>query len=216
MKRVVRFLASLYPAAWRRRYAAEFDALLEDDPASWRNLINVLLGAFKMQLTNWNFVKIVMATAVFGALAGAAGSFAIPKVYRSTAVIRMNAPFDATKLPARGVLTHMPDRIQVKPIQAQAFTIQLDDRDPQIATHTLQEVTAALLAENVGQRRYLGSSLLLEVVDPAIVPTGPISPNRLAIAGWGLVAGIGTGVLLIAFRRSAGEFPRPRSTPDET
>ena len=94
MKRVIRFLARLYPAAWRRRYGAEFDALLEDEPSSWRSLVNVLLGAFRMQLTNWNFVKIVIATAVFGALAGTVGSFAIPKVYQSRAVIRMAGSSD--------------------------------------------------------------------------------------------------------------------------
>ncbi|HEV8147279.1 MAG TPA: hypothetical protein VGP79_12895 [Bryobacteraceae bacterium] len=378
MKPVIRFLARLYPAAWRRRYGAEFDALLEDDPASWRSLMNVLLGAFKMQLTNWNFVKIVIATAVFGtltaaigsfaipksyrstatvrisssgdgqilyhslravqqqalsrnsltpiilslslypaersrvpmenviermrksimvkpinsqaftiqfdytdplkaqqaaeeitralltqstairgsslevlnsptlpsspttqnrlnlaawglaagtavgamlgllrfrfsrtvvvgaligALAGTAGSFAIPKSYRSTAVIRMNEPFEVSKLPARGVLTHMRGRIQVRPIQAQVFTIQLDDSSPVKAQHTLQQAAAALLAENLGDRRYLNSNLVLELIDPAVYPTDAISPNRLAFAGWGLIAGIGVGTIFALFRR---------------
>jgi hypothetical protein len=30
MKRLVRLAARLYPTWWRRRYAAEFEALLED------------------------------------------------------------------------------------------------------------------------------------------------------------------------------------------
>jgi hypothetical protein len=89
MKRAIRFLARLYPGAWRRRYGAEFDALLEDEPSTWRSLMNVLFGAFKMQLTNWNFVKIVAVTAALGTLAAAIGSFAIPKSYRSTSTVRI-------------------------------------------------------------------------------------------------------------------------------
>jgi hypothetical protein len=47
MKRAIRFLARLYPAAWRRRYGAEFDALLEDESPTLGSAMNVLLGAVR-------------------------------------------------------------------------------------------------------------------------------------------------------------------------
>lgn len=47
MKRVIRFLARLYPATWRRRYGAEFDALLEDESPTVGSAMNVLLGAVR-------------------------------------------------------------------------------------------------------------------------------------------------------------------------
>jgi hypothetical protein len=128
----------------------------------------------------------------------------------------MNTPFDAAKLPARGVLTHMRDRIQVKPIVGPVFTIQLDDSNPVMAQRTLHQAATALLAENLGDRRDLNSGLVLELVDPAIFPTDPISPNRSAFAGWGFLAGIGGGVLLIASRRIFGGSRYPRSTRDGT
>jgi uncharacterized protein involved in exopolysaccharide biosynthesis len=183
--------------------------------AAWGLAAGIAVGAL-IGLLRFRFSRTVVVAALIGALAGAAGSFAIPKVYRSTAVIRMNAPFDASKLPGRGVLKHLGERIQVKPIVGQVFTIQLDDSSPVMAQRTLQQAATALLAENFGERRYLDSSLVLELVDPAIFPTDPISPNRSVFAGWGLVGGIGAGLLLIASRRIFGGFRRPHSTPDGT
>ena len=50
MKRIMRFLARLYPSGWRERYGAEFGALLEDATPSAHNAYDILWGAFKMQL----------------------------------------------------------------------------------------------------------------------------------------------------------------------
>lgn len=44
MRRTVRLLGPLYPSSWRRRYGAEFDALLEDTAPTGRDAIDILWG----------------------------------------------------------------------------------------------------------------------------------------------------------------------------
>jgi hypothetical protein len=70
MKSIVRILARLYPASWRARYGAEFDVLLEDVTPSARQALDVFLGAMSMQITTWNFGKIVAVSAVAGLALG--------------------------------------------------------------------------------------------------------------------------------------------------
>jgi hypothetical protein len=87
VKRLLKFLARLYPSAWRNRYAAEFEALLDDRTPRTRDAFDVLLGALKMQMTKWSFTRITLATCVFGLLAAIAISFAVPRRYVSQGVI---------------------------------------------------------------------------------------------------------------------------------
>jgi len=68
MRRLIRWIARFYPAQWRERYGEELDALIEDIQPEWQDLFNVLLGALRMQVTTWNSLKIVTATALAGAL----------------------------------------------------------------------------------------------------------------------------------------------------
>jgi hypothetical protein len=42
MKRMLKLLARLYPAEWRRRYGAEYEALLEEKTPRVRDLFDVL------------------------------------------------------------------------------------------------------------------------------------------------------------------------------
>ena len=70
MKSIVRILARLYPASWRARYGAEFDALLEDVQPSTRQALDVFLGAMSMQMTTWNFGKIMSGNVVDRGLEG--------------------------------------------------------------------------------------------------------------------------------------------------
>ena len=43
-------LLRLYPPAWRERYEAEFEALLQERPIRWRGSIDLLLGAIDARL----------------------------------------------------------------------------------------------------------------------------------------------------------------------
>jgi hypothetical protein len=85
MKRILQFVARLYPERWRRRYGNEFDALLADVNADLRAVWDVLVGAMKMQVATWNFAWILAACGVAGAISGGALSFTVPVRYVSSA-----------------------------------------------------------------------------------------------------------------------------------
>lgn len=87
MKRLIRLLARLYPSSWRKRYSAEFDALLEEAPPSARHASDVLCGALKMRMTNWDFGRIALTCSVAGMLVAAAISFVLPVHYLSQATL---------------------------------------------------------------------------------------------------------------------------------
>jgi capsular polysaccharide biosynthesis protein len=89
-ERLIHLAGRLYPASWRRRYGVEFEALLEDTGRDWRNVLDVLQGALKMQMTAWNFGKITAAFGLAGALlCGALSFIAMPDRYTSDAVLRL-------------------------------------------------------------------------------------------------------------------------------
>ncbi len=100
MRRWIGWAAHLYPASWRARYGAEFDALLDDANVRWRDLADVLRGAFIMQMTSWkSYGKIAVAAGIACAILALVGSFLIPERYESRAVMRISSqspPADST------------------------------------------------------------------------------------------------------------------------
>jgi capsular polysaccharide biosynthesis protein len=89
----VRWAARIYPAQWRARYGAEFEALLEDMPAGRRVFWNILAEALKMRILSWDLRKtgaLVAGCLLAGAVAGAIASFAMPVRYESQAYTRVN------------------------------------------------------------------------------------------------------------------------------
>jgi uncharacterized protein involved in exopolysaccharide biosynthesis len=88
MKHWVRLASHIYPAAWRRRYAMEFDALLDEVDAGWKDVFDILKGALTMQFMSWNLKTIALAFAVTGAAIAAAIAFSIPSQYQSTSVMQ--------------------------------------------------------------------------------------------------------------------------------
>jgi len=121
MKRMLKFLARLYPSSWRERYAAEFEALLEEKPARARDVFDVILGALRMQLSTWSFVRITLSTALFGLMAALAISFAIPAKYVSQSLILMNRGTDATGHPNANLAHDDIDPI-LRGLMEKAFT----------------------------------------------------------------------------------------------
>ena len=51
MRTLIRWAARLYPATWRNRFAAEFDALLEDISPSSGDLFDVLTDVLRVRMT---------------------------------------------------------------------------------------------------------------------------------------------------------------------
>jgi LPS O-antigen subunit length determinant protein (WzzB/FepE family) len=86
-----RALIRLYPAAWRARYGAEFEALLFDLPAGWRGNLDVFKGAVAMRLKYESWRGIVLGLMLAGVLSGLLGSYLIPTQWRSTAVLQITA-----------------------------------------------------------------------------------------------------------------------------
>jgi hypothetical protein len=117
MRRWIGWAAYLYPASWRARYGAEFDALLDDANVRWRDLADVLRGAFIMQLTSWKtYGKVAVAAAVACAILALAGSFLIPNRYESRAVMVISPqspPADSTPGVVDDDLTLRLEQMQV-------------------------------------------------------------------------------------------------------
>jgi hypothetical protein len=89
MKRVIRFIVWLYPAPWRRRYGAEFDALLGDISPGLRDLFDVLKGALEMQMTIGTLAKSASVFGVACALLAGGVSLTLSDMYRSLALIHV-------------------------------------------------------------------------------------------------------------------------------
>lgn len=102
MKPLFRILARLYPAAWRKRYGAEFEALIEDARLGLGGALDILRGAFTMQLASWTPLRVLAISAVAGVLTATGIAFAIPTQYSSAAVIAADrqgaGPFDQKTL----------------------------------------------------------------------------------------------------------------------
>ena len=90
MKRILKWLARLYPSTWRNRYGAEYEALLEQNKPRAGDAVDVIWGAFKMQMTSWSFVRTVLVCSLAGAVAAVAMSFALPKKYVSQTLISVD------------------------------------------------------------------------------------------------------------------------------
>jgi capsular polysaccharide biosynthesis protein len=88
VNRWIRWAARLYPAEWRTRYGAEFDALLDDAPLRWSDLRDVLRGAAMMQMTTWmTWRKMALLSGLVGALIAAGIAFSIQDQYLCSASI---------------------------------------------------------------------------------------------------------------------------------
>jgi hypothetical protein len=111
MRRVTRFLARLYPSTWRKRYGAEFDALLEDASPKPRDTFDILWGAFKMQTTTWTFLRIMLACALTGLLASLTISITLPVTYRSEAVLHVSPEVIPEAMPENGSGIDNPPRM---------------------------------------------------------------------------------------------------------
>jgi uncharacterized protein involved in exopolysaccharide biosynthesis len=95
MNRWIRLAATLYPRSWREQYGKEFGALLDDIKPRWRVFANVLGAAIMMQMTNGtNWMKLVAATAAFGAIVATAASFTLAPHYVSLATISVTPQAD--------------------------------------------------------------------------------------------------------------------------
>jgi len=96
MKALLRYAAALYPPAWRARYGAELDALIEDAGGGWREFLDICKGAIKMQIVSPGVWRFAGVCGLAGLLIAAVAAWRTPAEYRSISVLRMApAPAEA-------------------------------------------------------------------------------------------------------------------------
>lgn len=91
MRRLLKAISKLYPPAWRERYGAEFDALLEDRTPRAGDIADVLRGALKMRLNMRAFSWIVIPCGLVGSLIGLGGAAGTPLRYNSEVLIKVTS-----------------------------------------------------------------------------------------------------------------------------
>ena len=132
-------------------------------------------------------------------------------------------PRERTRLPLEDVVENMRTHIRVSPITPPgnraipAFAIQFEYPDARVAQQVTAELMSRFIDMNVMQSANdefranhgrgdstlnLLSQMRLEPLDTATLPTGPFEPNRAAIAGAGLFAGLLAGLTLAMVIRS--------------
>jgi uncharacterized protein involved in exopolysaccharide biosynthesis len=205
MRRLIRWIARFYPAQWRERYGEELDALIEDIQPEWQDLFNVLLGALRMQVTTWNSLKIVTATALAGALVAGVFAFRTQDRYVSTAVMRI-APAGQADSDSQRTLDRLQQKanqllsrdkaLRIRLVQAPggrgpAFVISCDYPDKLKAQAVVRELVSSFAAETI-----------LEILDRPSLPQRPIFPNRPMIVAVGLLGGALLGLLAVLEWRS--------------
>lgn len=103
--------ARLYPREWRARYGEEFDALVDDATADWRQLLNVSRTALAMQFARRvGALKVAAALSLAGALLAFAASYRVPRRYVSSATVRIT-PVTDRPAPADLLQREAEDRI---------------------------------------------------------------------------------------------------------
>ncbi len=224
MRKLTQALIRLYPAAWRERYESEFGALLEDVELNWRNALDILKGALGMQLRllfTRRPLALTAVTGVVGLLIGLAAAMSMPKQYASISLTRLpqqnrdslNAigerlkaelnrttlvelirkydlyPDKRSTMPSENAVNEMKEAIKITPLVGKSiFAMQIEFvySQPEVAQKVVQDLT----------RRFGG-----EPLDPASLPTTPISPKPQALAILGLSLGLCAGGLLLILSR---------------
>jgi hypothetical protein len=95
MRRIMKFLGRLYPSAWRNRYGAEFEALLEDHTPRVQDLFDVLSAALKMRVPLQSLLRIVIPCGLAGSLVALVISSSTPPRYVSETVMQVRSRLDS-------------------------------------------------------------------------------------------------------------------------
>ena len=98
MKAPMRWVLRSYPAAWRNRYGAELEALLEDSGQGWRVIPDVLKEALKMRVVeSGSFAQLAIGFGLVGFLVAGVTSVMTAPVWLSSAEMKMTSAADAPR-----------------------------------------------------------------------------------------------------------------------
>ena len=230
MKSLLRAAARLYPRAWRNRYGAEFDALIDQVTPRWRDISNIVVGALIMQLSRLTFVPV--AGAIGGAIVGAVISLVMPPVYASTSWVLVQVPGTAADASERGqrIRTAIEAALHETAFDENAIAVTLrgePGRDPVLlevsasadsaraAKQATDKALGAIIEANFVASERLGQSrnVQFRAVQPANLPTtAQRDTTRNGAIGGGLGLTIGAIVAFVRHRqRSDGaDLPSQR------
>ena len=91
MRLLIRVTTLLYPGAWRKRYGAELDALAEDAGSGWSDLVDILTGAFQMQIRSLNAWRFAALCGVVGVIVAGVYAWRVPVEFRSAVILQLPA-----------------------------------------------------------------------------------------------------------------------------
>ena len=203
MKRLLRLATRLYPSWWRRRYASEFEAFIEDVKPGWRELLDVLNGAITMQIKTLGIIPVFCALA--GIAVGGLVAIRMPELYAASATIRLKGRdiADAESATLRGLAElEVSERKRTTAIftlyrgDSTQTTVRLTymDRNPVQAQRVAEKLAGAVAT--VGGGRAISS----EILEAPILPTSPVEPNYpMSIASGGIVGLAAGGVMVLFF-----------------
>jgi len=191
MKKALRFAVRLYPAWWRRRYGAEFSALLEESRPGWGDVLDLLKGAISMQMKR---TAMIASSALAGMLLAFTVGLAMPHRYISTVsfvspdVIPARIVDEALRGTKHQITTSFHTEKPGTPYHHDVVLVTFFPRDRIASLQTLHNVLAALNKNSVRVIQIIGTGLV------------PIGPNLLWTSIGGLSAGLLLGLFLVAFQ----------------
>jgi hypothetical protein len=165
--RKVRLATLLYPRAWRKRYAREFAALLEQTGDGWRDAADVALEGMKMRIMSPGF-RSVAAMGLAGLVVAVAIGAWIPNRYMSNAVIvirGVNGQLTGDELTERVIVAQQVvlSRTSLKDlIQQRDLNLYADKRCCEPLEDTIERMKSRDIKINIGrpQARRLNEQVL--------------------------------------------------------
>jgi len=199
MRTLIRWAARLYPATWRNRYSAEFDALLDDISPSLVDLCDVIGDVLRVRATTSLDACLVSASAAVSPM-----TLRLPVVVSLTA----HALIALVLLAALGHVTPMPLHV-VAPLPPPTPDPPSQVTDARVFPNalTLYSSLPLIPAEGDALNLYVADGVGINFLSlPDIGAT-----YRLGTAEWRIWPGQALEGLIV--RRVLPEYPRGTNTP---
>jgi hypothetical protein len=213
MKRFLHLAARLYPSWWRRRYAAEFAALIDDVNPGWRELLDLMNGALAMQIRTLRMIPVFCILA--GIAVGGLIAMGMPARYSTSATILLKGPDVPNAESIRAAIQKRLAELQLTGAERSStisfrratggsdptqtiVKLTYMDRNPAQAQHVVEKLAGAF-AGPVG-----GGEISSEILEAPILTTTPVRPDYAKPVAFGGIVGLAAGGLMAMFLRLQG------------